>query len=252
MNKKQLWLNLKAYHFDNLVSPNLWEQVKEKFGGTDASTRAFADKIARKSGWANRFSLQAISEYKKFVYLGVVSDFNATPSKVIDKVWHEHLLFSRAYREFCTTVIQYDFDHHPELVPITDQTGTFNAQYLDTIKLYKTEFGVDPPSAVWSVPKFDKKAVPVVGYESQKKRSNVMYMEETPLCAYFDSSEISDQSNAFPEFNDFGGGSFGGAGASESWDFTDSSSGADSSSSVSSSDSGSSCSSGCSSSGGGD
>jgi hypothetical protein len=93
MDKKQLWLNIKAYHFNNLVSPNLWVQIKEKFGGADASTRAFADKIARKTGWTSKFSLLAISEYKKFVYLGVVSDFNATPSKVIDKVWHEHLLY---------------------------------------------------------------------------------------------------------------------------------------------------------------
>ena len=27
--------------------------------------------------------------------------FGVTPSKVIDQVWHEHILFSRAYRDFC-------------------------------------------------------------------------------------------------------------------------------------------------------
>lgn len=249
MNKRQLWLNLKAYHFDNLVSPNLWAQIKEKFGGADASTRAFADKIARKSGWTNKFALRAILEYKKFVYLGVVSDFNATPSKIIDKVWHEHLLFSKAYREFCMDIIQYDFDHHPELVPMTDQTGTFNAQYLDSIQLYKTEFGVDPPPAIWSVPKFDTETVSADVYESQKKRLNTTYLDDTALCAYFVSTDNS--SNAFPEFEAFGGGSFEGARASGFWETTDSSTGGDSSTD-SSSDAGSGCSSGCSSCGGGD
>jgi hypothetical protein len=251
MNKKQLWLNLKAYHFDNLVSPNLWEQIKEKFGGADASTRAFADKIARKSGWTNKFALRAITEYKKFVYLGVVSDFNATPSKLIDKVWHEHLLFSKAYREFCTDIIEYDFDHHPELVAMTDQTGIFNAQYLDTIQLYKTEFGVDPPSAIWSVPKFDMQTLPADGYESQRKRLNSTYIDNTPLFTYFTDADSSAESNSFPEFEAYSGGSFEGAGASGFWDFADSSDGGDSSAD-SSSDAGSGCSSGCSSCGGGD
>ncbi len=249
MNKKQLWLNIKAYHFDNLVSTNLWNQIKEQFGGADASTRAFANKVARKTGWTNQFSLKAISEYKKFVYLGVISDFNATPSKVIDKVWHEHLLFSKAYREFCTDIIHYDFDHNPELVPMADQTGTFNAQYLDTIQLYKTEFSVDPPSAIWSVPKFDKATAPALGYESQKKRSNDTLINESPLYSYFVSSGSSNHSNGFPEFEAFGGGSFEGAGASGSWETSGTS---DSLSGNDAGDSGSSCSSGCSSCGGGD
>lgn len=144
MHKTQLWLNLQAYHFDNLVPPHLWDHVIENFGGPDAPTKAFAKKIARKFGWSNKFALKAISEYKKFIYLGVFSDFAVTPSKIIDQVWHEHILFSKAYREFCTEIIQYNFDHNPELVPIADQTGTFNAQYLDTINLYQTEFGFVP------------------------------------------------------------------------------------------------------------
>ena len=110
----------------------------------DASTKAFADKIAHKPEWKHRFALRAIREYKKFIYLGAVSDFVVTPSKIIDQVWHEHLLFTKAYREFCTDVLGFSFDHNPELIPMTDQTGTFNAQYLDTLELYKKEFFIHP------------------------------------------------------------------------------------------------------------
>jgi hypothetical protein len=111
MNKKDLWLRLKAYHFNHLVPPHLWIKVTAAFGGEDASTKAFADKIARKLEWKHRFALKAIREYKKFIYLGAVSDFVVTPSKIIDQVWHEHLLFTKAYRDFCSGVPGFRFDH---------------------------------------------------------------------------------------------------------------------------------------------
>ena len=47
--------------------------MTEAFGVEDASTKAFADKIARKLEWKHRFALRAIREYKKFIYPGVVS-----------------------------------------------------------------------------------------------------------------------------------------------------------------------------------
>src|SRR5215203_1376877 len=78
MNKKDLWLRLKAYHFNHLVPPHLWIKVTAAFGGEDASTKTFADKIASKLEWKHRFALRAIREYKKFIYLGAVSDFVVT------------------------------------------------------------------------------------------------------------------------------------------------------------------------------
>ena len=81
MNKKDLWLKLKDYHFDHLVPSHLWDYITENFSGVDESTKAFASKIARKLGWSNKFALKAITEYKKFVYLGIVSDFAVTPSR---------------------------------------------------------------------------------------------------------------------------------------------------------------------------
>ncbi len=82
--KRELWLRLRQYHFADIVPTDLWNHVTAAFGGVDASTRAFASKIARKHNWTTRFALRAINEYRKFVYLGVTSDFIVTPSKVID------------------------------------------------------------------------------------------------------------------------------------------------------------------------
>ncbi len=252
MSKKELWLNLKNYHFNHLVPANLWDKVSETFGGADSSTKAFASKIARKLGWKSNFALKAIIEYKKFVYLATVSDFQVTPSKIIDQVWHEHLLFTKAYRDFCNEVIQYDFDHHPELIPMKDQTGVFNAQYLDTLRLYRTEFGIEPPDNIWSVPKFNQEMVSADQYESKKKKildttgtGSEFFYDDTPLISSFSQELGSDQSGNFTEF---GGGDFGGGGADGSWSDSSSDSN-DSSSSDSGGDSGSGCSSGC---GGGD
>jgi hypothetical protein len=127
---------------------------------------------------------------------------------------------------------------------VTDQTGTFNAQYLDTLELYKKEFSIDPPEDIWSQPKFDKEAVQVNGYESKKKEETNKrkndYSGDAGLYTYFDFSDNREYMEDYPEFDN----SEAGDGTSGSWNSgnTDSSD----------SDSGTSCSSSCCSSCGGD
>ena len=152
--KKELWLRLRQYHFAEIVPPHMWDHVTAAFGGANASTKAFASKVARKHGWTTRFAVRAINEYRKFLYLGVTAEFIVTPSKVIDTVWHEHLLFTRAYREFCRDVLRRDFDHHPELMPVEEQTVVYAQQYAATLTRYETEFHVIPPDDIWGTTKF--------------------------------------------------------------------------------------------------
>lgn len=223
--KRDLWLRLNRYNFEHLVPSGLLDHITELFGGTGASTKAFADKLSRKLGWSNQFARRAIAEYKKFVYLGVTGDFTVTPSKVIDQVWHQHQLFNRAYREFCSAVLGRHFDHYPELVPNDNQTGVFQAQYLETLDLYRREFNMEPPEDIWSVPKFKGKEVKRSGFESRKKGKDESFActdSDTPLYMLFDGFTSENQTHQ--EFEGGGGGQYGGAGASSSWD--DSSQGA--------------------------
>lgn len=237
MNKKELWLNIANYHFDNLVPTHLWDEIAAKFGGQNPFTLAFADKLSRKLNWKKKFALKAIWEYKKFVYMGVISDFSVTPSKVIDQVWHEHLLFSSGYRKFCKEIIQYDFDHNPELVAVDSQTEAFQSQYFHTIELYKQEFGFDPPHEIWDATKFEGKIEKIKKPQKTQNDSGNSdgYVGTDPLVSMFSSAESSDF--------EFGGGEFSGGGGGGNWD----DSGDDSSdgNSADSSDSGSSCSSSC-------
>ena len=220
MDKKTLWLRLKTYEFDHLVPPNLWQRVVEAFGGADAATKAFADKLARKLGWSTPFALRAVAEYRKFVYLGMVSDFPVTPSKVIDQVWHEHLLFSRGYREFCDQVLGREFDHHPELVPVDEQTARFQAQYDATLELYQTEFDRVPPAEFWGTPKCTaaRGATKVKPRRSSDDQSAALLAigSSAPLHAQFDSTGGAGSHGAMPEFgpgdSGGGGGEWGGQG----------------------------------------
>ncbi|MBA3560241.1 MAG: hypothetical protein H0W30_16750 [Gemmatimonadaceae bacterium] len=249
--KKQLWLRLKQYHFDDLVPPQLSDHVRKIFGGTDPSTQAFASKLARKLGWTSAFSLRAIEEYRKFVYLGMVSERSVTPPKVIDQVWHEHLLFSRPYREFCRDVLKRDFDHNPELVPSERQTEAFHAQYDATLELYRDEFNMTPPADIWGTPKFMTKDPRIQMPKPKKKSSDTGVISsggDAPLYLHFDGrgadGGVSD--DAMPEFG--GGGAFSGAGGGSSWgDASNSIQGADTGSSGDAGDGGggSSCSSSC-------
>jgi hypothetical protein len=217
--KRELWLRLRHYRFDDLVPAHLADRVSSMFGEADASTHAFAGKLARKQGWTRPFALRAITEYKKFVYLGMVADFSVTPPKVIDAVWHEHLLFSRAYRDFCDEVLGRHFDHHPELLPEKEQTEVFQAQYAATLALYRAEFNTTPPADVWGTPKFGKAdgAAPAAPPRRQRETTSAApaTSDDAPLYVYFESTVSGDSSPVMPEFG--GGGGFSGGGGGSFW-----------------------------------
>lgn len=235
--KKELWLRLRNYHFEHLVPQHLFDHVASVFGKHDASTHAFAAKIARKHKWTTRQALRAIDEYKKFVYLGLVSDSPVTPPKIIDTVWHEHLLFSKGYREFCSDVLQRDFDHNPELVPQETQTDVFAAQYDATLALYNREFNMRPPRGIWGETKFDE--------ERRRAADEEVFVMTTS--SYGDAAlyeSFDSTTDSCPEFG--GGGGFSGGGGGDDWGdsgSSDSGSSDTGSSDSGSSDSGSSCSS---------
>lgn len=214
--KQELWVRLKRYHFDHIVPAHLGDRVRAAFGGRDASTQAFASKVAGKLGWTRDFTMRAIHEYKKFVYLGIVSESSVTPPKVIDQVWHEHLLFTRGYREFCRAVLERDFDHHPELVQSRSQTERFQAQYDRTLAFYVSEFNREPPADIWGTPKFRTTATrapsPAPRTDDGGPRSSSAY-EREPLFMLFGADGGSSDA-----FHTGGGGGFSGGGSGDSWD----------------------------------
>jgi hypothetical protein len=126
-----------------------------------------------------------------------------------------------------------------------EQTDMFRAQYTATIEMYKKEFGVDPPSGIWDMAKFNQDAGDDDPTKPKPKNStdikglrSCSYTDTPPLYTYFENSTNNEQ-DAFPEFEE---GHTSGAADGDWSDNPDSSS-------DSSGDGGGGCSGGC---GGGD
>ncbi|MFN9244646.1 MAG: TIGR04222 domain-containing membrane protein [Cyanobacteriota bacterium] len=108
----------------------------------------FLEHLKRNNGWSQHFSLRAIEEYRKFVFLAMVADHQVTPSDQVDQVWHQHLLFSDAYwNDFCPRVLGRPLHHEPTRGG-AEERQRFEHLYLATLASYREHFG-EPPIDLW-------------------------------------------------------------------------------------------------------
>ena len=82
----------------------------------------------------------AVAAYRQFLTLAA-----ANPGKPVcvpsdaDKIWHQHMLQSKQYRDDCKALCGRHLDHDPTAFG----TPEFNAAWAETVRLYKDTFGVD-------------------------------------------------------------------------------------------------------------
>lgn len=127
---QELWNKILAFDFDNPPS---------EYG--------FSIRLANENYWTNEFTSQAILEYKKFMYLAATSDFMVSPSEIIDIVWHQHLIFTQSYQDFCN-ILGKQIQH----VPSTHNKHEFEKFKLAkerTITFYERDFGKQPKN-IWA------------------------------------------------------------------------------------------------------
>ncbi|MCX6608102.1 MAG: hypothetical protein NTV52_31560 [Acidobacteria bacterium] len=111
----------------------------------------FAKRLSRENGWSIHYTAKAIAEYKRFVYLAAVSPTPVTPSEVVDKVWHLHLLYTRSYWQgLCAEVLGRPLHHDPSAGG-RNETAKFLSGYEATKALYRQEFGEEPAADLWPV-----------------------------------------------------------------------------------------------------
>ena len=80
--------------------------------GNDALT--FVDRLARENSWSNEYAERCLLEYKRFIYLAVISDTPVTPSDQVDQVWHLHLTYTESYWiDMCDKVLKQHIHHGP-------------------------------------------------------------------------------------------------------------------------------------------
>jgi hypothetical protein len=100
-----------------------------------------SDKIQAALSCDSASAQSALLEAIRFLFL-VAGHTNGrlTPSHRVDLTWHEFILFTKAYREFCERHFGRFIDHHP------GGSGSENQrQYRLTVHLYSQHFGPPHP-----------------------------------------------------------------------------------------------------------
>lgn len=93
------------------------------------------------------------TEYRKFLALRLAHPGAAiVPCKLVDEMWHRHILDTQAYANDCDRIFGF-FVHH---FPYFGMRGESDAQdladaYGETLELYRAAFG-EPPADTWISP----------------------------------------------------------------------------------------------------
>lgn len=130
-----------------MMNKDLWEKIEQFDFDLPASEYDITLRLANENCWTQNFTQQAILEYKKFMYLAAVSERMVSPSEIVDTVWHQHLIFTKSYQEFCQ-ILGKQIQH----IPSTHNKEDFQKFKLakeHTSKLYEIHFG-NQPENIWN------------------------------------------------------------------------------------------------------
>lgn len=111
-------------------NPTLWKSIQAY--NLDVVTETFAQRNPQYAAQAKELEL----ETKRFMYLAAVCPgLNLAPTKPIDDYWHQFILFTDVYEDFCQKHTGYFVHHNPLAGP--DHKSLFE----QTQRLVKQVFG---------------------------------------------------------------------------------------------------------------
>ena len=89
-------------------------------------------------------------EYRKFLALHLAyPETDIVPCKIVDEIWHQHILDTAAYRADCDAIFGRFLDHYPYFgMRGEDDARALHDAYADTIERYRDAFG-EPPTDTW-------------------------------------------------------------------------------------------------------
>jgi len=74
-------------------------------------------------------------------------EMDVVPCKIVDEMWHQHILDTAAYREDCEAIFGRFLDHFPHFgMRGEDDARALEDAYVETIDRYREAFG-EPPVA---------------------------------------------------------------------------------------------------------
>jgi len=80
-----------------------------------------------------------------------------SPSRLVDLVWHTHILHTREYIDMCTKHFDAKFVHHVPSTGVKDASERVEARrsYEHTLAVYERCFGHQAPAEVWPTRSID-------------------------------------------------------------------------------------------------
>jgi hypothetical protein len=105
--------------------------------------------LIRENNWSREFANRASLEFKKYVFISIVSEQSLSPSPMVDLVWHQFLLHTKLYWDsFCPNVLQQPLHHNPSQGKIGDRRK-YRSMYRRTLIYYEYLLGDFPPVDIW-------------------------------------------------------------------------------------------------------
>lgn len=129
------------------MNSNNWKAIEDYTFDAPEQIYSFTIRLSYENSWTTKFTKLAILEYKKFMYLASISDEMVSPSEIVDVVWHQHLIFTESYKDFCE-LLGKEIQHIPSTHQ-KEEVAIFNKAKLNTTSLYRKHFG-EQPSLIWS------------------------------------------------------------------------------------------------------
>ncbi|RKQ51700.1 hypothetical protein BXY85_2731 [Roseivirga pacifica] len=127
----------------------LWDKLKKFELDNPSSDYTFSLRLVKENGWSLTYALQAIEEYKKFIFLACTSGHPVTPSDQIDQVWHLHLIYTHSYWiDLCKYTLNREIHHGPTSGG-SESSKTFKSYYDQTLNSYRIKFNKPAPSHIW-------------------------------------------------------------------------------------------------------
>lgn len=119
--------------------------------------------------WDDDFVNMAVNEYGRFLILHKQNPKGKiVPGKIVDKVWHDHILHTRDYIKFCDHEFGGYLHHDPK-----DRSSSEINDLKPTTELYKQTFGHEPPKKFWledvhakNVSSSNKPTTPTTSYDA--------------------------------------------------------------------------------------
>ncbi|OJJ18766.1 hypothetical protein BKI52_24645 [marine bacterium AO1-C] len=133
----------------NLQEKQLWGKLKQYPLHIVDTLFPFYARLMQENNWDKGYTLKAITEYKKFMFLWSVAGVPLCAPAPIRKVWQLHLMYTHSYwREFCRGIFGKPI-HHSLTSGSESNYEEEAAVYSQLTKVYQQYFDMPPPRPIW-------------------------------------------------------------------------------------------------------